>query len=279
MTEPHTQRLSPMIEATGVTTIGKAFEQALQSQTAALMPYYTLGYPDRATSLDIVTAIAADSDLLELGVPFSDPLADGPTIQHSTQRSLEEGTTVKGCLEMVAELRRRGVACPILLFGYFNPFLAYGLGALAEDGRAAGVNGFIVPDLPPEEAYEMEHAAASAGLAYIHFLAPTSNPARIDVVTKRAQGFIYLVSVTGVTGARQSFDSGLTAFIERVRRETSTPLAVGFGISTPVQAATIGEHADGIIVGSALINAVNAADNKPEAAAAFVRSLRQALSR
>lgn len=267
-----------MKDATGIDSITHAFDHALSHGTAALMPYYTLGYPDRATSLDVITAIAADSDLLELGVPFSDPLADGPTIQHSTQTSLEQGTTLASCLEMVSELRGRGVTCPILLFGYYNPFLAYGLEALARDARDTGIQGFIVPDLPPEEAHDMEAAAAASGLAYIHFLAPTSSPARIDAVTERAKGFIYLVSVTGVTGARQSLHTGLDAFINRVRAETETPLAVGFGISTPEQAAAIGQTADGVIVGSALINAVNAAEDKPAAAAAFVRSLRQALS-
>lgn len=264
--------------AAGLEQIGLAFIHARESGRAALMPYYTLGYPDRATSLDVIAAVAADSDLLELGVPFSDPLADGPTIQHSTQVSLEQGTTLAGCLEMVRELRERGVAAPILLFGYYNPFLAYGLDALARDARDAGAQGFIVPDLPPEEAGEMEAAADRAGLAYIHFLAPTSSVRRVEAVTGRARGFIYLVSVTGVTGARQNVAAGLGEFIERVRGRTTTPLAVGFGISTPDQTAAIGRMADGVIVGSALINAVNAAPaDKAAAAAAFVRSLRAAL--
>lgn len=264
---------------TGLEQIALAFEAAnKRGRVAALMPYYTLGYPDRATSLEIIAAIAPDSDLLELGVPFSDPLADGPTIQHSTQVALEQGTTLVGCLDMVRELRHRGVTTPILLFGYYNPFLAYGLEALARDAREAGAQGFIVPDLPPEEAGEMETAAGRAGLAYIHFLAPTSNPHRTETVTARSRGFIYLVSVTGVTGARQSVGAGLGKFIERVREHTTTPLAVGFGISTPEQAATIGHMADGVIVGSALINAVDRSENdKPAAAAMFVRSLRQAL--
>lgn len=265
--------------ATGLEQIAAAFAGAQgKGRAAALMPYYTLGYPDRATSLDVITAIAADSDLLELGVPFSDPLADGPTIQHSTQVALEQGTTLDGCLEMVRELRRRGVHTPVLLFGYYNPFLAFGLEGLARAARAAGAQGFIVPDLPPEEAAEMEAAAAGEGLAYVHFLAPTSNDHRIDAVTARARGFIYLVSVTGVTGARQTIDTDLAEFVGRVRRRTSAPLAVGFGISTPEQAASIGNMADGVIVGSALINAVDRAESdKPAAAAAFVRSLSAAL--
>lgn len=269
---------TPTTERTGLEQVTTAFAAARASDRAALMPYYTLGYPDRATSLDVIVAIAADSDVLELGIPFSDPLADGPTIQHSTQVALEQGTTLAGCLEMVAELRRRGVTTPILLFGYYNPFLAYGLEAIARDARQAGVQGFIVPDLPPEEATELQAAAAAEGLAYIHFLAPTSSPERITVVTERAKGFIYLVSVTGVTGARQSIQSDLAGFIARVQTATKVPLAVGFGISTPQQAAAVGRLADGVIVGSALINAVDAAPgDEPAAAARFVRALAQAL--
>jgi tryptophan synthase alpha chain len=269
----------PETTSAEVLSISAAFAAAREQGRAALMPYYTLGYPDRETSLAVIEAIAPYSDMLELGVPFSDPLADGPTIQHSTQVSLERGTTLRGCLEMVRVLRGRGLRIPVLLFGYINPFLAYGLESLARDAAAAGVQGFIVPDLPPEEAAGFETAAAARGLAFIHFLAPTSNPARIDAVTSRARDFIYLVSVTGVTGARQTFHADLADFIGRVRRRTETPLAVGFGISTPEQAATIGRMADGVIVGSALINAVDRPTPAGEAAAAaeFTRSLREAL--
>jgi tryptophan synthase alpha chain len=262
----------------GFDMIATAFATTRNQGAAALMPYYTLGYPDRDTSLEIIASIAPYSDLLELGVPFSDPLADGPTIQRSTQVALENGTTLADCLAMIREIRDLGIPIPILLFGYYNPFLAYNLERLVEDARLAGAQGFIVPDLPPEEAVELESAALAHGLAFIHFLAPTSSPARIEALTGRAQGFIYLVSVTGVTGARRSFQTDLPAFIGRVRSETQTPLAVGFGISTPQQAAEIGRLADGVIVGSALINAVDAADhNKPQAAADFVRSLKDAV--
>lgn len=263
----------------GRSHVAAAFDQAHSRRTAALMPYYTLGYPDRATSLDIIAAIAPHCDLLELGVPFSDPLADGPTIQHSTQVSLEQGTTLSGCLEMVRELRARGVTVPFMLFGYYNPLLAYGLDRVVADARDAGVQGFIVPDLPPEEATELEQLAEAAGLVYVHFLAPTSSPHRIEHVTARARGFIYLVSVTGVTGARGSLHDDLAPFVARVREQTTAPLAVGFGISSPAQAASVGQMADGVIVGSALINAIDAADDKPAAAAAFVQSLQTALNK
>jgi tryptophan synthase alpha chain len=265
-------------ELAGLARISAAFSGArANGRTAALMPYFTLGYPDRETSLEIITAIAPHSDLLELGVPFSDPLADGPTIQHSTQVALERGATLAGCLEMVSELRQRGVRAPMTLFGYYNPFLAYGLEKLARDARAVGAAGFVVPDLPPEEAADLEAAAAGEGLAYVHFLAPTSSPRRIAIVTGRAAGFIYLISVTGVTGARHNVAGHLGQFISRVRAMTDTRLAVGFGISTPEQAAAIGRLTDGVIVGSALINAVDAAADKPAAAVRFVRTLRDGL--
>ncbi|WP_420627594.1 tryptophan synthase subunit alpha [Candidatus Leptofilum sp.] len=261
----------------GTERITAAFSHAKQKQTAALMPYFTLGYPDAATSLDIIEAIAPYSDLLELGVPFSDPLADGPTVQHSTQISLENGTTTASCLAMVRELRQRGVQTPIMLMGYVNPILAYGEEKYVRDAADAGADGFIVPDLPPEEAESLDSKAAEAGLALIPFLAPTSNPSRIQMVTAQARGFIYLLSVTGVTGARSKMQMDLADFVQRVREKTAVPLAVGFGISNPTQAAKVGELADGVIIGSALINAVNAAEDKVDAAVRFVKSLREGL--
>jgi tryptophan synthase alpha chain len=261
----------------GRARITAAFTRGTETKTAALMPYFTLGYPDRETSLAIITAIAPYCDLLELGVPFSDPLADGPTIQHSTQVALENGTTAAGCIEMVAELRARGVDTPVMLMGYMNPVMAYGTENYVADAAAAGVDGFIVPDLPPEEAEELENLAANKEMALIHFLAPTSNPQRMEMVAGRAQGFLYLVSVTGVTGARQQLQTDLAAFVERVRAHTNVPLAIGFGISSPEQAGRVGALADGVIVGSALINAVDQAEDKPAAAVAFVRALQDGL--
>lgn len=259
----------------GLNRISEAFERAQTSQTAALMPYFTLGYPNREASIDAIEAIAEHSDLLELGVPFSDPIADGPTVQRSTQISLDAGTTMKGCLDMVRELRRRGVDTPAMLMGYYNPILAYGMEKFIADAKEAGVDGFIVPDLPPEESAELDALAVENDLAYIYFLAPTSNEERIKTVTERAKGFIYMVSVAGVTGARTQVREGLDEFVSRVREQADAPVAVGFGISSPDQASNVGAFADGVIVGSALLNAHDA--DGESGAADFVSSLKDAL--
>lgn len=264
---------------TGQERIAAAFARAKARYAAALMPYYTLGYPDRETSLAVVGAIAGESDLLELGVPFSDPLADGPTIQHSTQQALAAGTTSAGCLEMVAELRRRGVETPVLLMGYYNPILAYGEEAYVRDAASAGADGFIVPDLPVEEAGPLEALASGAGLALVHMLAPTSDPRRVATVASRARGFIYMVSLTGVTGAQAGLDGRLREFVAGVRRQASVPVAVGFGIKTPEQAAQVGSFADGVIVGTALIRAVDESPDDPAGAArVYTAGLRRALA-
>jgi len=265
--------------ASGLANIADSFSRSLSTQKAALMPYFTLGYPDPDASLDVIEAIAPYSDLIELGVPFSDPIADGPTIQRSTQSAIEAGITTEICLSMVRELRSRGVTVPLLLMGYYNPVLAYGEDQYAEDLAQAGIDGLIIPDLPPEEAITLRTRCAESGLAFISFLAPTSNSQRVKLVASVSSGFIYMVSVTGVTGARQKFSENLNDFVSSIKRITDIPVAVGFGISSAEQASAIGDIADGVIVGSALINAVDASEAKPEAAAAFVSGLRTALSR
>ncbi len=265
-------------EQRGILRIDVAFKKALIERTAALMPYFTLGYPDRSACHQIIKSVASHSDLLELGIPFSDPLADGPTIQRSTQISLEKGTTTAVCFDMLRDLRQDGVDTPVLLMGYYNTVLAYGEDKFVIDAAGAGADGFIIADLPPEEAEEFEQFAIDAGLAMIYFLAPTSNPARIKTVVERAKGFIYLVSLTGVTGARSELNQDLEAFVTRVRKISSVPLALGFGISTPEQAAFVGRIADGVIVGSALINEVDVADDKPGAAVQYIKSLGSALA-
>ena len=228
--------------------------QAFAAKKSAFMPYVALGYPTMEDSLEAIRALVeAGADLFELGVPFSDPLADGPTVQAATQKALENGVTVPLCLEAVKTLRAEGITTPFLLMGYLNPFMAYGLDKLGQDAAQAGIDGFIVPDLPPEEAAEFDAMCTAQDQALIYFLAPTSTPARIDLVTQKATGFIYLVSLTGVTGARSKISASLPDFVGRVRAKASQPLAVGFGISTGEQAREIGEYADGIIIGSAVV--------------------------
>jgi tryptophan synthase alpha chain len=263
---------------TGLTHIAAAFAAAHAQGRAALMPYFTLGFPDRPTSLEVLRAVCrAGADLVELGMPFSDPLADGPTIQRSTQRALENGASLTGCLELTAELRAGGASQPFFLMGYINPILAFGLQRFVAAASAAGADGFIVPDLPPEEAGEMEAACSEHGRALVYLLAPSSPLERIEQIAARTSGFLYLVSLSGVTGARQALPPDLAAFVGRARRVAQTPLAVGFGISTPAQACTVGRLADGVIVGSALIDATERAEHPAQAAAEFVMALRQAL--
>ncbi len=234
----------------GIERVTKAF----QSSRAAFMPYAVLGYPTPEMSLEVVqTLVEAGADLLELGVPFSDPLADGPTIQAATQRALENGITLARCIEMVAKLRTTGVKTPALLMSYVNPIMAYGVARCVADSAAAGVDGFIVPDLPPEEAGELAAACQKHNLALVYLLAPTSSPERIALVAEQARGFIYLVSLTGVTGARDKLSTGLAEFVARVRAVTDKPLAIGFGIGSGTQAAAAARLADGVIVGSALV--------------------------
>jgi tryptophan synthase alpha chain len=256
---------------TGVQHIKNAFTNGHK----AFMPYAVLGYPNRQSSLEVIkTLVEAGADLLELGIPFSDPLADGPTIQAATQKSLENGTTVKDCLAMTRELRQQGIETPALLMGYINPMLAYGLEQFVADAAAAGADGFIVPDLPPEEAGELEALCHEHGLALVYLLAPTSTPERIKLAAAKSQGFIYLVSLTGVTGARNELAAGLSDFVARVRAQTDTPLAVGFGIGAGDQARAVAQLADGVIVGSAL---VKRAAESPDSLRDLAMELRAAL--
>ncbi len=263
---------------TGLAHIAAAFAATKAQGRAALMPYYTLGYPDLPTSVTVVRAIAgAGADLIELGVPFSDPLADGPTIQHSTQVALEHGATLARCLELAAQLRREGVTQPLLFMGYYNPILAYGIERYASDAAEAGVDGFIVPDLPVEEAAQLEAAAVQRGRALVYLLAPTSPPQRVAAVAKHGAGFIYLVSLTGVTGARDALPPGLTDFIARVRSGGPHACRRWVWHRHPRDGPRRGQLADGVIVGSALINAVRAGNDPAASAAEFVNALRTAL--
>lgn len=246
------------------------------------MPYYPVGYPDLTTSIDVIEALAKNgADLIEVGLSFSDPLADGPVIQKATQTALEMGVTTRQVIETVAELRRRGVDVPLILMGYYNPMLAYGLEKFVRDAMDAGADGFIIPDLPPEESSEFVGAIRESPLQppLITMLAPTTSDERMEQIARNARGFIYLVSVTGVTGARKDITTGLGELIGRVRQHTNVPVCVGFGISTPDQAAAVGQLADGVIVGSACVREIGKSENPVEAARRFAIQFRDALKR
>jgi tryptophan synthase alpha chain len=259
----------------------KAIDQvrgAFEKKHPAFMPYFTLGYPDLDTSLEIILAcIEAGADLMELGIPFSDPLADGPTIQHSTQVAINNGTNLEACLQAVRELRSHGAKIPFMLMGYINPILAYGLEAFVKAAAEAGANGFIIADLPLEEAKELEILSKQQGLALSFLISPNTPKNRIKFISARSTGFTYLVSITGTTGAREYLPPHLKEFVSRVRTFSQTPLAVGFGISTVEQARDVGKIADGVIVGSALIKAASGVKDPPQAAAKFVSEMSLAL--
>ena len=255
--------------------ISATFERLHLTGRAALMPYLTMGYPQRESALSLVPALAeAGADLIELGIPFSDPLADGATIQASSQQALANGMTLALCLEQATALRARGVTLPLVLMGYYNPILQLGPGVFARRAAAAGVDGVIVPDLPPEESGELRDSLVNAAIDFVPLLAPTSGDDRVRLAASLAGGFLYLVSLTGVTGARDRLSSGLEAFVARVRLVTDLPLAVGFGISTPAQARRVAQTADGVIVGSALVKAIGGSETPVEAAREFVAALR-----
>jgi tryptophan synthase alpha chain len=253
---------------TGVERIQAVFARARAERRAVFMPYQAMGYPDRAATLEIIRTLGdAGAELFEIGIPHSDPLADGPTIQTATYTALTQGTTVADCLAMTRELRAAGMTQPFCAMTYYNPLFAYGVQTFVDDAVAAGIDGLIVPDLPPEEAEELEAACRGAGLATIYLLAPTSTEERIRMVAGHCTGFIYLVSVTGITGARTELPPDLAGFIARVRKHTDLPLAVGFGIGSGAQAAAVAQIAEGVIVGSALMKAAATVDGIARVAA------------
>lgn len=244
-----------------MSTIAQTFARLKSEGRGALMPYLMVGYPEK-DSLEILAPAleAAGADLFEIGVPFSDPLADGATIQRASEQALRNGVNVAFAIDSVAKLRAKGVKVPLVMMGYYNPFLQYGLEKFATDAAAAGADGVIVPDLPPEEAGEFQRILSANGLDFIMFVAPTTPDSRIAQIVNVASGFIYCVSLTGVTGARTSLWDGLPTFLNRVRTHTELPLVVGFGISTPEHVRTVAQAADGAIVASALINLMDQVD-------------------
>ncbi len=260
--------------------IDETFSKVKQEGRAALMPYLPLGYPSVEVSQQLVrTAVEAGADLIELGVPFSDPLADGPVIQHATQVALQNGMTLAKCLEMAHEVRESGVTIPLTLMGYYNPILQYGVVPFAEDASSAGADGIIVPDLPPEEARELKQACEACGLHLIFLAAPTSTGERLAKIAQATSGFLYLVSLVGVTGARDALPTSLSDFVARTRAVTDKPLAIGFGIAGAESARRVAALADGVIVGSALVARIAEPATAVTQAQAFIQELRQAIDR
>lgn len=244
----------------------------------ALIAYITVGYPSIDATLKAVPLLASSgADMVELGIPFSDPMADGVTIQKSSFNALKNGVTPKLCLEVASQLSKT-VDIPLVFMSYFNPIFSYGLKEFCTDSARSGISGLIIPDLPPEEGLELEAISHRQGLDLIYLLAPNSTEERIRLVAERSRGFIYLVSVTGVTGVRGEIATDLAAFISRVRKLATQPLCVGFGISTKKQAAEIARIADGVIVGSRLIQLMEMEDGFASLAK-FVSDLRNSIDR
>jgi len=224
----------------------------------ALIAYITVGYPSIEATLEVVPLLASNGcDIVELGIPFSDPLADGATIQKASYQALQQGTTPELCLEVAHKLHQK-IATPLVFMTYYNPVFNFGLEAFCQSCAEAGVSGLIIPDLPPEEGEGLEVITRKHSLDLIYLLAPTSTKERIAVVAERSRGFIYLVSLTGVTGARQTLPPELESFVKRVRQKAKQPLCVGFGVSNPEQAGRIARIADGVIVGSRIIQLMEA---------------------
>lgn len=259
----------------GLAAVNDLFVQTASENRAAFLPYYPIGYPDYETSLDVIMAMAEIGvDGFEIGIPFSDPLADGPIIQAATQKALENGITVKKCLLAVQTLRERGIRQPMMMMSYLNPLVAYEPKRFIQDAKAAGADGLIVPDLPPEEAHYFADLCQRESLALVFFLAPNSNETRIQLATQHASGFIYVVSLTGITGARANLPTDLSEFIGRLKAQTNKPLVLGFGISKPEHARMMNGLVHGFIVGSAL---VKAGAQGVDVVRQLAKSLRQAL--
>jgi len=260
--------------------LSERFSQLREAGERALIPFVTAGDPDLATTGELVLAMAdSGADAIELGVPFSDPTAEGPTIQGSSERALAGGTTLRRVLALVGELRRQ-TAVPLILMGYANPFYAMGAEGFAATASEVGVDAVIVPDLPPEEGGDLYGTLERNAVDAILLAAPTTTPERLARLAKQTRGFLYYVSLTGVTGARASLAEGLSEAVAAVRAISEIPVCVGFGISTPRQAAEVARHADGVIVGSAIVDRIAAAESPAaavDAVAKFVALLKAPL--
>jgi tryptophan synthase alpha chain len=244
--------------------IGKKFEELQAKKEKALIVYLTAGDPSLAVTKELVLGLEqAGVDIIEIGVPFSDPTADGPVIQAASQRALQSATTLRGVLDMVFEIRQTS-EIPILLFGYFNPILACGVKQFTQAAVKAGVDGVLVVDLPPEEAPELRMHTDRAGLDFISLIAPTTGHDRLKTILQKATGFLYYISITGVTGADAPRIEDIAREVGKIRKLTKMPLAVGFGISNACQAKEIGTIADGIVIGSAIVKLIDENRNDPQ---------------
>ena len=246
----------------------------------AFCAFLTAGFPDLKKTGDYVAGFEeAGVDILELGYPFSDPLADGPTIQYSSQKSLEKGINVPRVLQLMAGLRKKGLKLPVIFFSYFNPILAYGPARFAAKASRAGFDGVLVPDLPPEEEEGFTRECRRQGLCRVHLIAPTTSQARARALAARSEGFIYYVSLRGVTGARSRIPSDIHAHLAALKKMTKKPLLVGFGVSTPEQAKRIAGQSDGVIVGSAIVDHIRQSGGRPGPVLSYIRRMVRAVKR
>lgn len=269
--------MSVTVSVTGTERIARAFRRAREEQRLAIVVYLTVGFPDLAATIPLArAALDGGADVLELGVPFSDPLADGATVQRASEIALRSGTTLARCVAEAGRLAGERDAT-VLLMGYANPFLRYagGLAAFARDAAKAGIAGIIVPDLPAEESAEFDAALDPQRLARTDLYAPTTGDERLARLVPLSRGFVYCVSLTGVTGARQALAADVGSFVARVRRHTTLPIVVGFGVSTPAHVSSLRGVADGVVVGSAALDTVAAAPEarRADALRSFVASL------
>ncbi len=261
--------------------ITRVFKELKKEGRAALIPYMMAGYPDEKTCADIIDGLKnAGADLVEVGIPWSDPLADGATIQKASEQALATGMNTDKAFKMIEEIRKK-TDIPVVIMTYYNILQSYGLNRFASRAASAGCDGVITPDLSVEEASGWKHTARKNGIDTIFLAAPTSSDDRLKKIAAASTGFVYCVSLTGVTGAREILPSDLTGFLKRVRKTTDKPLAVGFGISTGGQAATLAKMADGVIIGSAFLNKIaeaRTANKQIKAALEYIEGIKAAMS-
>jgi len=244
-----------------MTKLNQTFKELKKNKQTALMPFFTAGYPNVKVFTELIKeADKKGASIIEIGIPFSDPIADGPTIQYSSFKALQKNINLEKIFKILKSLNKK-ISTPLVIMSYYNPIMQFGIKKFCEEAKSSGVSGLIIPDLPPGEDKSLERQAKASSLDLIYLLAPNATPERIKLVTKHSQGFVYLVSVTGVTGARQSLPKELLSFIKRVRKATKKPLCVGFGISNAKHVKALRKVADGVIIGSAIVGIIRQGEN------------------